>query len=194
MAAQDPVGCVNSVLPANRMFCDARPNLCTPHLAAQLPDLGVLGDREPVPLATLDLVATHPVTQRLRDIPSRRATAVIDSPLSRCSEPLPHGTPATTSTDDPSLLTPLSRRPAPSIKTSTKSGQPHRARSTRRRQHRHRRSRALCVGRRDSRGRDSLILRLPPNLRQSIIGLRFWRRSATAVAEPVLPVGPHGRC
>ena len=27
-----------------------------------------------------------------------------------------------------------------------------------------------------------------------IIGLRFWRWSATAVAEPVLPVGPHGRC
>jgi hypothetical protein len=39
------------------------------YLPAELADLGVLGQRQPLTLAPLDLVAAHPVTQRLRAQP-----------------------------------------------------------------------------------------------------------------------------
>ena len=70
-------------------FCRIRLVLLeTADLATQLPDLGVLGDREPVPLTTLDLVPAHPVTQRLRAEPEptpnrgNRLTALTLQPAS----------------------------------------------------------------------------------------------------------------
>src|SRR5712691_6194381 len=95
------------------------------HLTSQLHDLGVLLAPCPIPQAALDLVLAHPATKSLRTQPeptrdrrdrlialpihAHRFLAELRRPLRRTTHPADSSLPART----------------PSIKTSTKLGQPH---------------------------------------------------------------------